>query len=120
VFLWSVGGSGNLSQAARSILEDPTNTVFVSVISAWEISIKFSRGRLDIPDRPESYVPDMLREFGYQVMPVMLPHTLQIASMAELHRDPFDRMLIAQAQVEGLPIVTSDANIARYDVQVIW
>lgn len=120
VFLWSVGGSGRLSAKAESFLGDALNEVLLSVVSAWEISIKFARARLDIPDRPELYVPAKLREFGYEVMPVLLPHCLRIASLAELHRDPFDRMLIAQAQMEGVPIITSDALIAQYDVEVIW
>lgn len=94
----------------------------VSVVVAWEISIKAALNRM--PElkglTPEEYVPSRMRGYDFEPLSIAFAHAFRVAHLPSIHRDPFDRMLIAQAQVEGLPIVTSDANIARYDVEVIW
>jgi len=120
-FLWASADDRRLSDSARGLIEDPTNTVYLSVVSAWEIAIKFARGRIpELTASPESYVPARVSDYSMEILPMLMPHAFRVAHLPHVHRDPFDRMLIAQAQVEGLPVVTSDTNIARYDVQVIW
>ena len=119
-FLWAVGEDDQLTPAARELITDGDNEIFLSVVSAWEISIKYSKKRLTLVSPPGVYVPDRLRLFGIQQLPVTLGHATQVAELPFHHRDPFDRILIAQAQLEGMPIITSDRNIASYDIEVIW
>jgi PIN domain nuclease of toxin-antitoxin system len=92
----------------------------VSVVTIWEMVIKYKKGRLDLPDPPEELVHVIMRDDGLQALSVDMNHSLQVASLPPFHNDPFDRLLIAQAQFERLPILTADVNIARYDVEIIW
>jgi len=117
--LWWVTGGDRLSDAERWAIQEPGNQVFVSVASAWEIAIKVERGRLTLPLPAERYLPDLLRRFGFEALDVRLAHALRAGSLPVHHRDPFDRLLVAQAQLEDLPIVTADPAIARYDVDTI-
>jgi len=119
-FVWSVTEPERLSGTIRSLLQDGANHIFLSVASVWEISIKYATGRLVLPQPPEDYIPSRLHNLGIAPMLIELSHAFRVAHLPPLHRDPFDRLLIAQAQVESLPIITSDPNIARYDVEVIW
>lgn len=117
--LWWATDSRRLSRGARAVIEDPANALFFSVASAWEIAIKAERGHLQLPTAAEQYVPDLLRRFDVEVLPVDLSHALRAGALPPHHRDPFDRLLVAQAQIENLAIVTSDPAIGRYDVDVI-
>jgi len=117
---WSSQRGAKLSERARDLLADGTTDVSFSVVSAWEIAIKVGAGRLDLPDAVERYVPDRIRHHGFDLLPVELSHVFRAGTLPPIHRDPFDRMLVAQAQVEGLPILTADPAISRYDVETIW
>ncbi len=119
VLWWNVDDA-RLSDAARDLIRDGRNDVIVSAASVWEIAIKSARGRLDLPSAVEPYVEDRLRRNRWSTLPIDVRHVIRAAALPEHHRDPFDRALIAQAQVEGLPIVTTDAAITRYDVETIW
>jgi PIN domain nuclease of toxin-antitoxin system len=119
-FLWWVLDSSALSDVGRDLMGDGRNDLYVSAASAMEIAIKARRGRLALPEPPESYVPSRLVSEGFTAMPVELGHALRVARLPDIHRDPFDRLLVAQAQVEGIPIVTADPAIAQYDVETIW
>ena len=120
-FLWWTSEDGRrLSDRARDLLIDPSTDATVSVASAWEISIKAATGRLEIEGDPEQWVPQRILRYGFSALPVELSHALRAGSLPNIHRDPFDRLLVAQAQVEKIPIVTSDPAISRYDVDVIW
>jgi PIN domain nuclease of toxin-antitoxin system len=119
-FLWSCLDVTKLSPKVRDLLADGSHDVFVSAVSAWEVAIKYAKGRLDIPEPPGTYIPSRLAAFGYQPLAVQLTHAIRAGDLPALHRDPFDRLLVAQAEVERLPIVTPDTSIARYDVEVIW
>ena len=92
----------------------------MSIASVWELAIKAGSGRIDLPDAIERYVPDRLRHHGFELMSIDLAHAFRAGALPRIHGDPFDRMLIAQAQVEGLPILTADPAISRYDVETIW
>ena len=117
--LWAALGARNLSVDARAVLEDGSNDLFLSAVSAWEIAIKYGRN-LPLDEPPDEYVPYLIARLGLQAFPVEIRHALHVHTLPRIHRDPFDRLLIAQAQLEDLPILTNDRNIARYDVEVIW
>ena len=119
-FLWWVGKKDRLTTQAYAIIQDPENEIFLSVASAWEIIIKARSGKLILPDSPERYIPSRVAYYGFRLLPIEARHVLQLWTLAEHHRDPFDRILVAQSQVELLPIITSDQTIPKYPVQVIW
>ncbi len=99
---------------------DPRNDVFFSVASAWELAIKTALHRLEVPGPLEKLLPEQLGSNGILVLSVTLAHALAVASLPAHHNDPFDRLLVAQAQIENLRLVTGDRRIARYDVERIW
>jgi PIN domain nuclease of toxin-antitoxin system len=119
VVLDLVLGARALRQEIIAQLRDDATTLVVSTVSPWEIAIKWRQGKLPIPDHPRPWSARMIREFGAEVLPVTLDHAVQVADLPDHHRDPFDRLLIAQAQVEGMPIVTADRSFGAYDVEVI-
>ena len=119
-FLLWVSGSDRLTPPAAAAIADPGSTVLVSVVSAWEIAIKAAAGRLELLAPAEQYIPDKIREHGFEPLPVELAHALRAGGLPRLHGDPFDRMLVAQGQVEDVPIVTGDPLVGRYDVETIW
>ena len=120
VFLWWLVDDGALSSRARDLMKDAGNTLYLSAVSAWEIAIKAALGRLEFSGEPAIVVPEQMAANSIEPLPVQISHALQVYSLPAHHRDPFDRMLVAQSQIEGLPIITSDARIGDYDVEVIW
>ncbi len=119
-WLWWFANDARLGAEARALLEDGENTVFFSAASSWEIAIKSGLGKLELPEAPERYVPKRLAEQGMLGLAVEHAHALSVASLPQHHNDPFDRLLVAQARVEGLSILTVDPNIAAYDVTALW
>jgi PIN domain nuclease of toxin-antitoxin system len=109
-----------MSDRARELLDDPESEVALSVASVWELAIKVAKGLITLPAPLSHYVPDRLERNRFGLLPIELAHALRVASLPRIHGDPFDRLLIAQAQVEGIPIITSDSAIAQYDVETIW
>ncbi|WP_225038041.1 type II toxin-antitoxin system VapC family toxin [Mycobacterium canetti] len=103
----------------RAIVQDVRNSIFLSAASAWEIAIKYRLGKLPLPEPPASYVPNRMRRSGTSPLSVDHAHTLRTAELPDHHRDPFDRVLIAQAQLLGLTIITADDLLAAYDVAVV-
>jgi len=108
------------AESARKLVQDSGNTLLLSAASSWEIAIKYALGRLPLPAPPSEYVPERIRRSGVVPLPIQHSHALQVATLPHHHRDPFDRLLIAQAQVEKLPILTSDRQLAAYDVRIHW
>lgn len=119
-FLWWVTDDSRLSSSAQRIITEPSNTLFLSAASAWEIVIKVRLGKLTLPDAPEIYIPNRLELNRFESLPIQIVHALQVTNLPDLHRDPFDRIIIAQSQVEKMPIVTVDSRITQYPVDVIW
>ena len=115
VVLWALAEPAKLARPARSALEDAQNEVLVSVVSAWEIAIKRALGKLDAPDDLEAAI----RMQGFEPLLLTFHHAAQAGGLPHHHRDPFDRMLIAQAQAEGLILVTRDSNIPLYGVRTL-
>ncbi len=119
-FLWWAINSDRLTPSAATAIANPASRVHLSVASAWEIAIKAAAGRLDLAAPAETYLPDLLERLGFEPLAVDLAHALRAGSLPRHHGDPFDRMIIAQGQVEDMPIVTADPLIGLYDVETIW
>ena len=117
-WLWMQVSPERFSPSALIQIEDPGNELLLSAASSWEIAIKVGLGKLSLPLPPADYVPDRLMSSGVIGLPVGHSHALHVASLPAHHRDPFDRLLIAQAQIEGLTILTADREFAQYDVQL--
>ena len=112
VLLWWLDDPSSIAGRARELIADPSRTVFVSAAAAWEITIKRQLGKLDAPDDLE----DALERERFQHLPIGMRHALAVAELPPIHADPFDRIQIAQARLEGLTIVTRDGRIPRYEV----
>lgn len=119
VWLWSVSDESRLSREALAAIQDAENDLFLSVASAWEIAIKVGRGRLRLPAAPGSYVPMALERTGVTLLGIDLSHVTRVADLPPHHRDPFDRLLVAQAQLEALTLVSADPKLAAYEVDII-
>lgn len=119
VFLWWNAGSERLSEGAIELLDDSGTVAVLSAASSWEIAIKHRLGKLHLPEPPHSFVVSRMARDGVMGLPVQHIHALEVASLPMHHRDPFDRMLIAQAMVEGIPVLTADPAFLAYDIEVI-
>lgn len=119
-FLWILGGAKELSSAAREAFADPSNEVFLSAASAWEIAVKHRLGKLPLPAAPGEFVPAQRTAHGIETLPVDEEAALHVAKLPDLHRDPFDRMLVAQALLGGLVVLTPDESIGGYPVRTLW
>ena len=119
-FLWWITDNAELSPRAREVVGDGDNTLFLSAASGWEIAIKAKLGRLQLPDTPERFVFEHMSQNAITGLPIQLSHALHVYTLPDYHRDPFDRVLIAQSQLEKLPIVTKDPQISHYSAEVIW
>jgi len=119
-FLWWVTDDIHLSSRARAIIADGDNELFLSAASGWEMAIKIRLGKLHLPDNPASFVFEQLKINTIEPLAVQMAHALRVYSLPRHHRDPFDRILVAQAQVERMPIITADPQVAQYDVEILW
>ena len=119
-FLWWISDSLELSDDAREAIADGRNAPIFSVVSGWEIAIKADLGKLELPDPPAKFVNEQLTRNELEVLPIHLRHALNVYGLPDHHRDPFDRLLISQAVLERLPIVTADPEISRYPVEIVW
>ena len=118
-FLWMAAAPERLSRRARSIAEDADNELLLSAASAWEIAIKHGLGKLQLPEPPVRYVPSRLTILRTTPLPISHEHALRVSTLPPHHRDPFDRLLIAQSQIEDLPVMTADVVFLKYNVSVI-
>ena len=118
--LWWLVDDPRLSGAAREAIADPDHDVLVSAASGFEISTNYRLGELDIAGLEPQVIPSLIVQERMTSLPVSMEHVLEVGGLPDLHRDPFDRMLIAQCRVEGIPLVTPDAVFPRYDVEVVW
>ncbi len=119
-FLWWISDSPELSDAAREAIADGRNAPIFSAVSGWEIVVKAGLGKLELPDSPAKFVNEQLSHNGLEVLPIHLRHALGVYGLPDHHRDPFDRLLVAQAVVERLPILTAGPEIPRYPVETLW
>jgi PIN domain nuclease of toxin-antitoxin system len=119
-FLWWNLEAPQLSTRARDIISNGENEIFLSAASVWEISIKAVKGKLVLPEPPAQYIANRMGLYRFQPLLIQVSHAARVYDLPHHHDDSFDRMLIAQSQVEGIPILSADAEIRKYEVEVIW
>ena len=119
-FIWFIEGNSRISPVARAMIEDENNEKLVSTASLWEMAIKSSIGKLPTRLPFASIIPQQIDNNGFEILPVATSHIIAISTLPLHHRDPFDRMLIAQAMTEALPIVSADVAFDAYTLQRIW
>ena len=120
VWLWSLWEPERISRRAREVVADLSHAVSLSAVTSWEIAIKSAAGKLKLPESPTSYVPRRMADQGLRPLPVSHPHALAVFTLPLHHRDPFDRLLIAQARLEDMILVTADRIIEKYPVEILW
>lgn len=118
IFLWLQTEPERLGESLR-LVQDERTELLLSAVSSWEIAIKYQLGKLPLPEPPERYVPERMRAIDAQGVALEHPHALAVAALPALHRDPFDRVLVAQALLLGLTIVTADPSVAQYAVPTV-
>jgi PIN domain nuclease of toxin-antitoxin system len=118
--IWWATADARLSRRARDLIQDPGNEIVVSAISVLEITIKAGRGSLTVGGSARQFVDDEVLASGFHPLPLTFDHAVRVYNLPPIHRDPFDRVLVAQADVEAIPIVTDDQQIRRYSIRVEW
>ena len=119
-FLWWLSDDPRLGKNARKHISDHRNEVFLSVASLWELTIKVSLGRFAVAGDYEAWLLSQLASNRFEVLPILLPHVFALSRLPFHHKDPFDRILVAQAIGEKMPLLTMDAAIANYPVTILW
>ena len=119
-FLWWIVDDNRLSSKALQLISNGGNEVFFSTVSAWEIVVKTGLGRVELPEPVERFLPAQLHANGFQVLPIHLSHALGVGDLPEVHKDPFDRMLVSQAVIERMTIVSGDRQLHGYPVAIEW
>lgn len=120
VFLWWITDDDRLTPAAREVIRDRESDLYFSAASAWEIAIKAGLDRIRLPERADRFIPEQLRLNGIRPLAIELSHALAVEGLPLHHRDPFDRLLVAQSQLEGLPIISGDDQLAEYGAELVW
>jgi PIN domain nuclease of toxin-antitoxin system len=118
--LWWINNDSQLSKKAQTLIGDVSNEILVSAVSGWEIAIKAQIGKVTVAANLEQFVTEQVTRNYFTLLPIKLSHALHIYSLPLHHRDPFDRMLIVQSQLEQIPILTVDSLLTQYDVETIW
>ena len=119
-FLWLATDAAELSAQVRALFREPSNEVYLSSVAAWEIAVKYALGRLPLPAPPERFVAQQREHHGIEPLALDEESVLQAHRLPALHRDPFDRMLVCQAIVHGMAILTPDPLVAAYPVRTLW
>jgi PIN domain nuclease of toxin-antitoxin system len=119
-FLWWVLDDERLSAAARKVIADGSNELFLSAASGWEIAIKAGLGRIVLPQHPSEFLVEQMRVNAIQPLPISMSHALSVMELPPHHRDPFDRMLVVQSKCEAMLLITCDEQILQYEVQTVW
>jgi len=117
--IWFLNGDEKLPDNVRDAIENPNNSKIVSIASIWEISIKISLDKFRFPNGFKRFL-EMIDENGFELLPVTFEHAIIVSTLEFIHRDPFDRLLIAQCKNESLTIATKDENIRKYNIETIW
>jgi PIN domain nuclease of toxin-antitoxin system len=118
--LWWFTAPEQLNSKAIEQIVDADNELFFSVASAWEIAIKVGIGKLPLPEPVDTYVASRMQLLGAKYLDIVFPHACRVATLPLLHRDPFDRILVAQAQIERMTLVTADEILTQYSVDLLW
>jgi PIN domain nuclease of toxin-antitoxin system len=119
-FVWWREEPKKLSSTAFAEISNPNNDVFLSVVTVWELQIKIARNKFSFKGGLENAVKDEQQNNNFQILPVNLSHALYLENLPPHHKDPFDRLLISQAIVENMTLVSADANFSKYQVNLLW
>ncbi len=119
-FLWIISDDARLSRVVREIFTAPENEILLSAASVWEVLVKADAGKLPIKKPVARYLLSQLRKTSTSVLPILLSHVVRLEGLPLLHRDPFDRIIVAQALTEKIPIVSADSKLRLYPVEVLW
>jgi PIN domain nuclease of toxin-antitoxin system len=119
-FLWFCQGDPALSATAKALVEDSANRKLVSVASCWEIAIKAGLGKLTLGEPSVTYLTNALARTGFELLPISLAHATAVEVLPPHHKDPFERLLVAQAKIEGLAVVSADVAFGPYGVTRLW
>ncbi len=120
VFLWWITDSPLLSKKVRELISEGSSDLFWSSASSWEISIKYANGKLPLPDKPEVFIPSELASNRISSLSITDEHSFLAGKLPIYHHDPFDRMLIAQSNLENMPLISNDKIMSRYKVKTFW
>ncbi len=120
VWLWSVLEPNRIRPAIRDLIINSDTEVLLSMVSSWEISIKYALKQFYLPEPPDRFIPPRLIRDRIGSLPIEYAHVFQVASLPHHHRDPFDRLLIAQSMIEKIPIITADREFKRYEAEIFW
>jgi PIN domain nuclease of toxin-antitoxin system len=119
-FLWWIGASASLSPKVRDLILSGDHEIYLSAATIWEIAIKAHKGRITLPDALENMIAKAQSYYHFSILPIQVSHACQVISLPDHHNDPFDRLLIAQCQVESMSLLSADKIIPKYDLNVIW
>lgn len=119
-FIWLNGKSSRLSERVTAICSNPSNTLLLSIASIWEMQIKLELGKLTLPASLAEIINVQQNTNGIRLLPIELIHVLELATLPDHHRDPFDRLLIAQAKIEKIPLLSDDPQMSKYPITVFW
>jgi len=120
VFLWTAGAPDKMNKEAATLLSSRSSKLYLSAVSSWEIAIKLALGSLILLRRPSEFIPDAMRALTIQALDITHSHALAAGELPPHHRDPFDRILIAQARAENMTLLTTDRAFAKYDVETLF
>jgi PIN domain nuclease of toxin-antitoxin system len=118
-WLWMQVSPERFSEQTLALIRDESNVLLLSAASCWEIAIKYALGKLPLPAPPDQYVPDRVHSSSVDMLAIRMEHALRVANLPPHHRDPFDRLLVAQAQIERVPLLTADTQLTPYDVDLL-
>lgn len=120
IFIWVDKGSEKITHAVEQILHDPDNRLHMSIVSFWEMQIKIQQGKLTISKSIEQILSQIKKEATYQILPVTEQHVINLEKLPNIHRDPFDRMMISQAITEDMVFISQDSLVKKYPIQVVY
>jgi PIN domain nuclease of toxin-antitoxin system len=120
VFLWALGAPTKLNRKARELLSNERDGLFLSAASSWEISVKFALGKLSLPEPPAKYIPTWMLNWSIHAVDISHLHALAVGNLSLHHQDPFDRILIVQARMEQMVLLTADRMFEKYPVKTFW
>ncbi len=118
--LWLAASDDRLPAGVTALMQDPATRPILSIASTWEMTIKVLAGRLHLPQEPPEYIDSLVRDFRFDTLPIEQRHVDALCELPHIHRDPFDRILIAQALADDLELVTGDQRLRAYPIKTIW
>jgi PIN domain nuclease of toxin-antitoxin system len=118
--LWFISNDTKLSSKAKSIIENADNDIILSAAIVWEISIKAKIGKIRLHKELDQLIAEILKQYNFTPLAITIPHVIRVNSLPDIHRDPFDRVLVAQSISEDIPLITADPQIKKYKIKTVW